>query len=38
MTGKELKKKYPDIAKKRNINDEDIIYLVGDTIRILRKI
>ena len=37
MSGKELKHKYPDFAKRNNINNEDIIYLVGDKIKILRK-
>jgi len=37
MSGKEVKLKYPDFAKRNNINDEDTIYLVGDKIKVLRK-
>ena len=37
MSGKEVKKKYPDFAKQHKINDDDVLYLAGDKIKILRK-
>lgn len=37
MKGKDIKIKYPDFAKKYKINDEDILYLAGGKIKILRK-
>lgn len=37
MSGKQLKIKYPKFAEKYNINDEDVVYMVGDKLKILRK-
>jgi hypothetical protein len=37
QTGKQLKKKYPKWVAKHKIEDEDIIYLVGDKIKILKS-
>ena len=36
MKGTEVKKRWPDFAKKQGIRDEDFLYLAGDKIKILR--
>ncbi len=37
MSGEKLREIYPDFCDKHNIKDEDVVYLVGDTIKVLRK-
>lgn len=36
MNGKKVKKKWPDFAKKYNIEDNDVLFLVGEDVNILR--
>lgn len=36
MNGKELKKKFPEWCEKHKIKDRDVVYLVGDKLKILR--
>ena len=32
LTGKQLKKKFPDFVKKHKIADDDIVYLAGENV------
>jgi len=35
-TGKQLKKKYPKFIERNKIEDDDVVYLAGDKIKILK--
>jgi len=37
MTGKQLKKKYPKWVEKHKIQDDDILFLAGEKIRVLKS-
>jgi len=37
MKGAEVKQKYPSFYKKHNMKDSDILFLVGEKIKIFRS-
>lgn len=39
MTFKQLKKKHPDsaLAKRKDLADDDVIYLAGNKLKVLKK-